>query len=388
MRVGIFVGEFNPLSGGGNTLQKTIIKELKECNTGDYEFVFLYSGGRYSGKETEQNGFKYYNVDREPSTIKKVLKRFWENKHSLKACNYYKFDIIAKKHNIDIFWIVTPWKLDITYPYIFTVWDLGHRMTPYFPEMSLNSEWLIREDNYSQMLPRASYILTGNETGKKEIMDNYSVSPDKIRIAPFPISNFCFGEEKKPGFDIPDKYFFYPAQFWAHKNHICILDALHILKEDHGLDAKVFFTGTDYGNKQYIQDKATEYGLAENIIFTGFLEEEELKYIYTHATAMLYASQLGPNNLPPIEATFLGCPVIISNIPGHREQLGDSALYFDGGNPSELAELMYDIWNNEEIRNNIIAKERILASDFKGNKYIDGVLAILDEFRNIRRMWR
>lgn len=387
MRVGVFIGAFNPLSGGGNTLQGTIIKELGETKTDKYEFLFLYSGGRYGKREACVDGLIYYNIDREPSTIQKVLKRFWEFQNSLKACDYYKFDVIGKKFDIDIFWIVTPWEIDITYPYIYTVWDLGHRVTTYFPEMSLNREWDIREKNYNRMLPRASYILTGNETGKQEILDNYSVSSNKIRIAPFPISAFCFGEEKKPQFEIPEKYFFYPAQFWAHKNHICILKALLELKNKYSIEATVFFSGSDYGNKAYIQEKTKEYGLDKNVRFTGFLEESELKYIYTHATAMIYSSQLGPNNLPPIEATYLECPIIISDIPGHKEQLGESALFFDGTKPYELCEHMYKVWNDETYRNNMIVKERTLAEEYKKIRYVDAILDILDEYGNIREMW-
>ena len=54
--------------------------------------------------------------------------------------------------------------------------------------------------------------------------------------------------------------------------------------------------------------------------------------------AMVFSSIVGPNNYPPIEAACHDCPVILTDLPGHREQMGESALYFDKFNPNELAD--------------------------------------------------
>ena len=120
---------------------------------------------------------------------------------------------------------------------------------------------------------------------------------------------------------------------------------------------------------------------------TGFMKDEELKYLYTHATAMIFASLLGPNNMPPIEGTYLNCPVIITDLDGHKEQLKDTALYFNGYKAEELAAQMKRLLANSSVRNNIIKKEKALAKKFEKVNYFACVRQVIDEFAMIRKTW-
>lgn len=387
MKVGIYIGNTDPEIGGGSTLLRTIQNELKELNECNYEFCFIFSGGRNGVRVKDVDGQKYYNIDRAINNVQRLKQKIFDVVNCKKSYKYYRWDAFAKEYGVDIFWLTSPGKVDISYPFIYTVWDLGHRTVPYFPEVSRNGQWEIRESNYSVMIPKATFVVTGNETGKKEILDNYKVSPSKIKIAPFPVSSFCYGKEIKPDFDVPAQYFFYPAQFWAHKNHICIVEAVRLLKYRDEFNPKVFFTGADKGNKKYILSKIKEYGLEENIIITGFLKEEELKYIYTHATAMIFASLMGPNNLPPIEATFLNCPVIITDLDGHIEQLGDSALYFNGYNADELAKKMTIVLTDTIIRDNLKQRQVKQKECLEKIRYTTSIIKWLDEFQDVRSRW-
>ena len=237
------------------------------------------------------------------------------------------------------------------------------------------------------MLYKASYILTGNETGKKEILENYSVREDKIRVSEFPVASFCYGDEEKPDFDISANYFFYPAQFWPHKNHIRILQALKILKDKYKETPSVVFTGADKGNKSYIIEETKKENLENQVIFAGFVSDGQMKYLYTHAKAMVFASLLGPNNMPPIEATYLGCPVIITNLDGHKEQLKDSALYFDGCDAHDLAECMYKVLKDPVLITSLLEKQKKLAGVFDKINYFGAVQKIIDEYRPYRETW-
>lgn len=386
MKIGIYTGESGPLSGGEHTLISTIQDEIEKDTTNKYQYVYLYSGGYQNKYKKVVNGQVYINVDKiiNPifNTVNKILREL--NSYPIT----YKFDKIAERENIDLFWFCAPIHADITYPYIYTVWDLGHRVLPMFPEVSKKYSWQRREIVYQRMLPRASYILTGNETGKKEIVQNYNLDEKKIFVSPFPISKFCFGDEKKPVFDVSDQFFFYPAQFWAHKNHIRIVKAVAILKERYDLKPTFFFTGTDKGNSEYIQSKIDEYQLTDQVKITGFISNEELKYLYTHATAMVFASLMGPNNLPPIEATYLKCPVIITNIEGHREQLGEAAIYFDGYDEEELAEKIKLILEDENLRLELINKGSSLRKKFESVNYYYTVKELIQKFQKQAECWK
>lgn len=390
MKIGVFFPDTNPQLGGANSLLKTIQEEIKNANDKENEYFFLYQGSPSDELLKIIDGFSYLNLNyysvKESYTkrIKNKIKKYLRGSIEVTS----QFDIIAEKQNIDLFWFPSPYECKINYPYIFTVWDLGHRQFPYFPEVSRSGwTWEYRESCYQNMLFKASYIITGNEEGKKEILTNYSVPANKVRIAQFPVASFCYGKEQKPSFDIPEQFFFYPAQFWPHKNHIRILEALVLLREKYNLTPVVFFTGSDKGNKQYIEQKIKDYRLENQIRITGFLEDEELKYLYTHATAMIFASLMGPNNMPPIEATFLNCPVIITDLEGHKEQLGDTALFFNGLDEIELAEKMKCLLDDNSLRESLKNKEKELAKDFDKINYFSYIKEIINEFSLIRKTW-
>lgn len=387
MKVGIFIGKTRPEDGGANSLLGTIRNEIKQSNDIEgVEFVYLYSGGIQRPYKTFSDDNSYVNISK--VTIIKYL--FGKIFQKFFGFNYKdaRLNVVGKKEGIDLFYFPNPVKFDIKYPYIYTVWDLGHRRTPYFPEVSRAGWlWQEREDMYQTMLYRASYVITGNEEGKKEILENYPMPAGKVRVSYFPVASFCKGEEQKPDFITDNPYFFYPAQFWPHKNHIVILDALNILEEKYNLKPIVYLTGSEKGNKSYIQNEIEKRGLSSQVKMTGFVSDEELKYLYTHATGMIFASLMGPNNMPPIEATFLECPVIITDLDGHKEQLGDTALFFNGYKPEELAENMYKLLSDSNFRESVRLKEVTLAKTFEKVNYFSEIKKIFKEFALIRRTW-
>ncbi len=109
--------------------------------------------------------------------------------------------------------------------------------------------------------------------------------------------------------------------------------------------------------------------------------------MYTHATGMIFASLMGPNNMPPIEATYLHCPVIITDLDGHKEQLKDTALYFNGYKPEELAKHMESLLSSELIRKSLINKQIQLSKNFDKVNYFAKIKTIIDEFTLIRNTW-
>ena len=102
---------------------------------------------------------------------------------------------------------------------------------------------------------------------------------------------------------------------------------------------------------------------------------------------MIFASLMGPNNMPPIEATYLHCPVIITDLDGHKEQLKDTALYFNGYKPEELANHIKSFLCDKNAREKIIEKEVLLGKEFENIRYFSKILNIIDDFHLIRNTW-
>jgi glycosyltransferase involved in cell wall biosynthesis len=154
---------------------------------------------------------------------------------------------------------------------------------------------------------------------------------------------------------IPDKYLLYPAQFWSHKNHKAIIEAIDLLRT-RGLVINAVFVGSDQGNKTEIVSLIREKKLIENIRILGYVSNEELIHLYRNAVALVMPTFFGPTSIPPLEAMALGCPVITSRIFSIPEQLGNAALYVDPNNCEELAQKIELIWKNEKLRKTLIAR--------------------------------
>ena len=149
--------------------------------------------------------------------------------------------------------------------------------------------------------------------------------------------------------DVPEKYVFYPAQFWKHKNHMNLIKAIRILREDLH-DIRLVLVGSEKNCYRKIKNYIIENKLENNIKILGFVGEENIVYLYRHAVAMIMPTYFGPTNIPPLEAMALGCPVAVSNKYAMPEQVGESGLLFNPDSPEEIAECIRKIWNDDELR--------------------------------------
>ncbi len=399
MKIGVFLRNYNMNEGGAALLIKALKRDLKDLDSDKYEFVTIYNGSVSDPYKKKNESGEFINLTRArlkyiiPAKLydlKNVPRRILFNILCRKGNGVSSsvWDMMCKKEGIDFLWFTHPVQERTSVPYIFTVWDLGHRILPAFPEMSSGiSDWNERENVYREMLYRATRVLTANETGKEEILENYSIPADKIRIVPFPMSTICDIEEAKPNTELPDEYFIYPAHFWPHKNHIRIIEALKILRDEHGIKINVVFTGARTPTRKYIENEIEKLDLKEQVTFAGLVSDAELKYLYLKSRGVIYSSLFGPNNIPPDEAIVLKKPLIISGIKGHREQMGDSALYFDPYNAKELADCILTLLNDEKKMEEIGKNAGKLRDKLINYSYTKTVFPILDELYEMWRCW-
>jgi glycosyltransferase involved in cell wall biosynthesis len=283
--------------------------------------------------------------------------------------------------------------MQVDLPYLATVWDLQHRLQPWFPEVSEKGTWERREQFYATFLRRAAAIIAGTNAGREEIERFYQVPADRIKILPHPTPGFALDavavDDKQvlDKFGIPARYLFYPAQFWSHKNHANLLLALRLLREKYQLVLPVVFAGSDKGNQAYIRRLVAELDLSAQVHFPGFVSRQDLIALYRHALALTYLSFFGPENLPPLEAFSLGCAVIASDVAGAREQLADAALLVDPRNVEQIAAAIHSLYTDAGLREALVRKGLARAHAWTGRDFVKGVFSILDEFAAIRRCW-
>ena len=256
---------------------------------------------------------------------------------------------------IEFVWQLSAPGLALEVPYMVVVWDLQHRLQPWFPEVSANGNWQHRDNLYTAVLGRAAAIIVGTQVGKLEVERFFRVDPSRILIMPHPTPRVVDAAvaatpSVRQKYRISGDYLFYPAQFWAHKNHVNLLLALKLLKSRFDRPLSVVFVGADHGNLAHVKATAERLGLADRVHFLGFIPREDLIELYRQAFALSYVTFFGPENLPPLEAFALGCPVIASEVSGAREQLQDAALFVDPASPEQIAQAVLRLAREDGLR--------------------------------------
>lgn len=235
--------------------------------------------------------------------------------------------------------------------YIFTILDLAHLEHPEFPEVSLFGEFAHREWLFGEGAAGAIAVLADSEPARRLISSQYGVPLPRVHAAPFLVSSTIQGFVPDPAtaaavrarHGLADRYIFYPAQFWPHKNHRYIIAALRAMRQRHGWAPQAVFCGSDKGALAPVLEYARLAGVGELVKYCGFVAAEDLPYLYGGAMALVMPTYFGPNNIPPLEALSLGTPVCYSDFPSFREHMGDAVTYVDLENPASLADALQRI---------------------------------------------
>jgi glycosyltransferase involved in cell wall biosynthesis len=295
---------------------------------------------------------------------------------------------------IDLVWFPTSYVEDVDLPYVATVFDLEHRQKPWFPEVSARGEYERRDRMHGRYLPKATRVIVPNATGREQVVRFYHVAEENCLVLPHPTPEFALRGAEGPRRSIEEisalgvegPYLLYPAQFWPHKNHAAALDALCRLRED-GDDLSLVLVGSDHGQRAHVLRQTRERGLDRAVHVLGYVSDDQLVALYQHALALLYLSRFGPENLPPLEALALGCPAIVEDVPGAREQLGDGvALIVDSREPALVADAVRRASDPSE-RTMLVEAGVRRARAWTADDYVRRVIAFLDEFKQDRRLW-
>jgi glycosyltransferase involved in cell wall biosynthesis len=145
-------------------------------------------------------------------------------------------------------------------------------------------------------------------------------------------------------YQLPQRYFYLPNQFWKHKNHRTVVEALRILRQE-GYHTVVAASGRaeDYrhpGHFAALQSLVHQYGLTHNFRFLGIVPRRHVFMLMRDCAALINPSLSEGWSTTVEEAKSLGVPMLLSDLRVHREQAGDCADYFDPEAEGQLASLM------------------------------------------------
>lgn len=391
MKIAVVFWNLEPERGGNHTFGDVIHEAVLALAPQTRHELVVYSvGGEPSGED---------GVIRIPHTVPARARRrlidLWHDIQDRLPVPRFGprtwFERSLDREGVDLVWFATHYAEDTDRPYIFTILDLQHLLQPWFPEVSADGEWGRRQHYFGRHLLRATRVIVPNKAGEQQLLRHFPIGSERVLRLPHPTPPFASAAQPLPRsaldrFDIEDPYLFYPAQFWAHKNHATVLEALALLDGDAPNSLQLVLTGSDKGQLDHVRRLTRELGVVDRVRLLGFVDEAELVALYQHAHALVYLSFFGPENLPPLEAFALGCPVIYADVPGALEQLGDAALLVPPTDAGAVAAAVRDL-RDHDLRERLTAAGRRRSEELSPARYVRGVLDFVDAFEPVRRTW-
>jgi len=321
----------------------------------------------------------------------KILKRFKR---------YTQLEKHMLDQEIDLIYFLSPSSLaqDLDeINFIITVWDLSLRDNNEFPEIRMNNMIEVINSYYQDVLKRAMAVFVDSEIGKNNVEDYYAIDRSRVHVMPFEAA-ISVREHSKLGqlnninikkkYNLQVPYVFYPAQFWAHKNHIYLLEGLYVLEHRYGLKVGAIFSGYDEGNLAYVKNRVSVLGLEDRVRFADFVSNQEIPELYLQSIALVMPTYFGPTNLPPLEAFALKVPVLYSDVAGLRDQVGEAALLINLKDPTSMAEHIKNLMNDEQLRNRLIEAGLKRLSYFDSIDRIKILKSVIENFQCKRMCWK
>jgi glycosyltransferase involved in cell wall biosynthesis len=182
----------------------------------------------------------------------------------------------------------------------------------------------------------ADIILTISQTVADDVALNLGISPSKIaNIDGAPIERSA-KTAKKPAGKLPDKYVLMPSGNDLRKNNIRAVQGFETyVRENPGSGLTLVVTSKF--------DEASRHALeaySGHVIFTGNVSEEELRWLYEHAAALLFVSEYEGLGLPILEAAEAGKPIVCSDLAVFNEISPTAFYYSDPFDPFSIAEAL------------------------------------------------
>ena len=282
--------------------------------------------------------------------------------------------------------------------FIVNIFDINYKLDNFFPEYKSQNLFKDKDVTIQKSVNRAFKILVDTARSKKELIEYFNCISSKIVTQPFiPFLPKIYKNLKekinikliyeKLGLKKNEKFIFYPAQFWAHKNHKYIIDTIEILKFKKKIDLKVVFCGSAKENFSYIVNQVKKKKLNDNFYIFKFLTNEEIIALYQKAIALVMPTYVARSTLPLYEAFFFQIPVFYSKNVLDKD-LEEYVEVFDLNDAQNLADKIDDFLNNKLIFEDKIKKAmEYFDINCNDEKFINNFKNILGEFEYLKSRW-
>lgn len=251
---------------------------------------------------------------------------------------------------------------------IVPIHDLMHKMYPEMLEFKNVFRRWYRNKLYADLCSQKDIVVVADSEVGREHIHRFYNAKCKVEVNYFPIPSLERSHGNSDEIE-NDRFFYYPAAFWEHKNHLFLLYAFkEFLKHNSGF--KLIFSGPDRGCLFSVKELIEELSLQQNVSILPYVTEEKKIGLLSKSVALVFPSIFGPTNIPPLEAYSLGVNCVVADIFGAREQLNDYPFYFDIDSVESLSRALAYAAKNDEFRRDIFIENRLHFDQFK-KRFID-----------------
>jgi len=245
-------------------------------------------------------------------------------------------------------------------PFLYEPWDLQHQ---HYPEFFTIHEYKRREFVYRRGCERAALVITATHWIKDDIVRLYGI--DRAKIAVIPRASIFtakpLGDAQRrallAGLGTPDRFIFYPAMTFPHKNHVRLFQALALLRDKRGIDLTLVMSGRMH--KPYwpeVRKHIRQLRLGDRVRVLGRVSEDQLTALFQSAQFMVFPSLFEGLGLPLLEAFMHRLPVLAAAATSIPEVVGDAAMLFDPHDPEAIADAIATALNDPARLNSLVQK--------------------------------
>lgn len=343
MRIGVNCFLLQPHIGGLKQYFLTLFRELLEKDT-ENEYIFFWY--KHNAGELAELG-----TDR------------WKDRAIFL---HDQRDVKLHLDKIDLYFcpfsVLSPCPLPI--PTVVTLVDIQE---VFYPEFFTLEDRYNRDLYFPSSTRMADRVITISEFSKQTLIQYHRLPDHKVIVAHLSAcERYSRSAEiaRSLAKRVPKDFIFYPANFWKHKNHDHLLQALRMLRDEKNLRLDIVFTGFEQSNGYPLRKKIRDYGLSSQAHILGYVTPEQMAHLFCNARMLIFPSLFEGFGIPLVEAMAAGCPVVAAKATSIPEVAGDAAEFFDPTSVPCIAEAIAKVWSDEALRKRMIGTGKRQALEF------------------------
>jgi glycosyltransferase involved in cell wall biosynthesis len=239
-----------------------------------------------------------------------------------------------------------------------TVLGVHDAITRELPELTLSTRrdrfaWRAKE---TLALRSAARVFTVSEASRASLSERFGLAPDSVPIVPEAPDDVFFPRPEAEietargtvGLSPGEPYLVFAGGISPHKNVETLLLAQKRLAEARSPAPRLVIVGelaseTFLSSADSVRALVATLGLDGSVIFPGYVEDDVLAALYSGATAVVIPSLAEGFGLPAVEGAACGAPMVLSDLPAHRETLDGAAVFFPPTSDEKLAGLLGEV---------------------------------------------